>query len=169
MPRPFRRAHTSNASVKLKARSQFLDTFLLYQLSIASAYSDRLLTRLLDTELKLSLAEWRVILMVGEVPNLSTDALAARTTMEKARVSRAIARLVALGLLDRKVQDSDRRLIALSLTTQGRAVFKSSLTIGKSAENQILNPISKQERAQLFHILTKLSTYKPALDLVQSR
>jgi DNA-binding MarR family transcriptional regulator len=67
----------------------------------------------LESELNLSLAEWRVILIVGEVPHLSTDALAARTTMDKARVSRAIARLVALGHLNREVQDSGRRLIAL--------------------------------------------------------
>ena len=151
---------------KLTARSKFLDDFLLYQLSIASGACDRLLTKMLETELDLSLGEWRVILMVGEVAGLSTDALAARTTMDKARVSRAITRLVALGYLKREIQNEDRRLISLFFTDKGRSVFKKSLEIGKQAEKQFLDPLSKFELAQLFSHLAKLAKANAVLPLV---
>jgi DNA-binding MarR family transcriptional regulator len=152
----------------IKARGRFLDNFLLYQLSVAAGHSGGLLTKALDAELNLTLAEWRVILIVGEIPNLSNDAVAARTTMDKARVSRAIARLVALGILNREVKGSDRRLIALSLTNQGRAMFQSSMDIGEDVEARFLAPLSKSERALLFQLLIKLSATSPTIKIVSS-
>jgi DNA-binding MarR family transcriptional regulator len=150
----------------VKARGRFLDHFLLYQLSVAAGSSGGLLTRALDAELQLSLAEWRVILIVGEIPNLSNDAVAARTTMDKARVSRAIARLVSMGILNREVDDSDRRLIALSLTSQGRAIFQASMDIGEKVEARFLAPLSKSERAILFELLIKLSKTSPTIGII---
>jgi DNA-binding MarR family transcriptional regulator len=150
----------------VKARGRFLDNFLLYQLSVAAGNSGGLLTKALDIELSLSLAEWRVILIVGEIPNLSNDAVAARTTMDKARVSRAIARLVSMGVLNREVDDSDRRLIALSLTKRGSAIFQSSMDIGEHVEARFLAPLSKSERAILFELLIKLSTTSPTIGII---
>jgi len=153
----------------VKARGRFLDHFLLYQLSVAAGKSGGLLTKALDAELKLSLAEWRVVLLVGEIPNLSNDAVAARTTMDKARVSRAIARLVAMDILNRDVDDSDRRLISLSLTQRGRMIFQSSMDIGEQVEAQFLAPLSKSERALLFEMLLKLSATNPEIGLILQR
>lgn len=153
-------------AANVKARSRFLDHFLLYQLSVAAGNSGGLLTKALDAELKLSLAEWRVVLMVGEIPNLSNDAVAARTTMDKARVSRAIARLVALGILNRDVDDTDRRLIALSLTSRGREIFQASMDIGEQVEARFLAPLSQSERAILGELLLKLSATSPEFEIV---
>jgi DNA-binding MarR family transcriptional regulator len=138
-------------------RPTFLDAFTLYRLSVASSVADQLLTDLLKVELRLSLAEWRVMLIVGKVPGLSTDGLAGLTTMDKPRVSRAIARLSALGLLNRETPGQDRRLIALSVTAKGAKVSRKCAEIAQAAQIQFLGRLTAKERSDLFSLLAKLS------------
>lgn len=66
----------------------FFEGFTLYWLSVASSNAERQLTKSLQATMKISLPEWRVMLLVGKMPGLSTDTIAGKTTMDKSKVSR---------------------------------------------------------------------------------
>jgi DNA-binding MarR family transcriptional regulator len=136
----------------------FFEGFTLYWLSVASNTAERGLTQLLQATVELSLPEWRVMLLVGKMPGLSTDAIADKTTMDKSKVSRAIARLGALGYVERTVPKTDRRLNSLAITKSGKRVFERCLEIAETAQADFVSPLSSAEHDTLFALLARLST-----------
>lgn len=136
----------------------FLDGFLLYHVSVVSHLTGRVLSRHLDREVGLSIPEWRVILIIGKIPDLSTDQVAARTTMDKTKVSRAIARLAALGYITREVSATDRRQNRLEITPKGVPVFERCLAVAENVQAEVLRSLTASETKALFSILTKIES-----------
>jgi DNA-binding MarR family transcriptional regulator len=154
---PVRNTRLRRGSIARAEGSSFLDGFTLYWLSVVSSQSDRQLTAMLHDALQISLAEWRVMLMVGKMPGLSTDAIAGKTTMDKAKVSRAIARQTALGYVMRSTLKSDRRLNSVTITNSGKRVFKQCLDVAENAQADFLRSLSATEHGALFELLTRLN------------
>lgn len=159
-------AITSKGSLSKAKRSRamsregksFLDGFLLYHVSVVSHLTGRVLSRHLDREVGLSIPEWRVILIIGKIPDLSTDQVAARTTMDKTKVSRAIARLAALGYITREVSATDRRQNRLEITPKGVPVFERCLAVAEDVQAEVLRSLTASETKALFLILTKIES-----------
>jgi DNA-binding MarR family transcriptional regulator len=136
----------------------FLDGFLLYHLSVVSNLSSRVLSDHLDREVGLTIPEWRVILIIGKIPGLSTDQVAARTTMDKTKVSRAIARLAALGYIDRQISASDRRQNRLEITPAGIPIFERCLTVANDVQGEVLRSLTAAEEKAFLAILLKIES-----------
>jgi DNA-binding MarR family transcriptional regulator len=136
----------------------FLDGFLLYHLSVVSNLSSRVLSDHLDREVGLSIPEWRVILIIGKIPGLSTDQVAARTTMDKTKVSRAIARLGALGYIDRQISASDRRQNRLEITPAGIPIFERCLVVASNVQTEVLRSLTAAEEKAFLAILLKIES-----------
>jgi DNA-binding MarR family transcriptional regulator len=136
----------------------FLDGFLLYHLSVVSNMSSRVLSDHLDREVGLSIPEWRVILIIGKIPGLSTDQVAARTTMDKTKVSRAIARLGALGYIDRQISASDRRQNRLEITPVGIPVFERCLVVASNVQTEVLRSLTAAEEKAFLAFLLKIES-----------
>ncbi len=135
----------------MKPMSSFdLDAFLPYRLSIASNLVSRLFARAYAEEFGLTIAEWRVMAVVGADGTASAAAVRARTGMDKAKVSRAVAALLDRRLLRRAVQRADRRLDPLALTPGGRAVFEAlALTPAGRAVFEAIVPRARALEAEL--------------------
>lgn len=136
----------------------FFEGFTLYWLSVASSNAERQLTKSLQATVKISLAEWRVMLLVGKMPGLSTDTIAGKTTMDKSKVSRAIARLAALGYVERSVPNADRRLNSLTITKSGKQIFERCLEVAETMQANFMKPLTPAEHDILFALLARLST-----------
>ncbi len=74
-----------------------LEEFLPYKLAILSHTVSRLVARVYDKSLGLTIPEWRVILIVGRFPGLSAVEVAERTMLDKVAVSRAVTKLIKSG------------------------------------------------------------------------
>src|SRR4249920_3848062 len=81
-----------------------LEDFLPYRLSVAANRVSRLFARRYSEAYGLGIPEWRVLAMVGRFGTLSPSAVGEWSAMDKVKVSRAAASLVARGLL-RQVHD----------------------------------------------------------------
>jgi DNA-binding MarR family transcriptional regulator len=141
-----------------RAGKSFLDGFLLYHLSVVSNLSSHILSGHLDREVGLSIPEWRVILIIGKIPGLSTDQVAARTTMDKAKVSRAIVRLGARGYIDRQISASDRRQNRLEITPAGIPIFERCLVIANNVQTEVLRSLTAAEEKAFLAILLKIES-----------
>ncbi|HXA26388.1 MAG TPA: MarR family transcriptional regulator, partial [Acetobacteraceae bacterium] len=101
-----------------------LEEFLPYRLSVAANRVSRLFARRYSEAYGLSIPEWRVLAMIGRFGTLSPSAVGEWTAMDKVKVSRAAASLVARGLLRQTQDPRDGRGRLLHLTRKGATVYQ---------------------------------------------
>jgi DNA-binding MarR family transcriptional regulator len=133
-----------------------LGEFLPYRLSVLTNRVSAAIARQYAERFDLTPAEWRVMAALGNTPGLSSREVAARTAMDKVQVSRAVARLVEAGRVGRAVDASDGRIARLSLSANGRAIYRKIVPQALQIEAQLVEPLSGAERDQFHRILAKL-------------
>ena len=115
-----------------------LDGFLPYRTArLATALSRRLAERY-EARFEISVAEWRVIVHLTQESEISIRDIYTRVDMDRARVTRAVQRLQARGLVSKLVNESDRRLIRLALTDSGRQMANEIAGIAARFEAELL-------------------------------
>src|SRR3546814_281012 len=85
-----------------------LERFLPYRLSVLSNRVSQTIADFYVERFGLAVTEWRVIAVLGRFAGLSANGVAVRTAMDKVAVSRAVARLLERGLLEREVHEIGR-------------------------------------------------------------
>jgi DNA-binding MarR family transcriptional regulator len=143
-----------------------LDRFLPYRLSILSNRVSGAIARVYARRFGIAMAEWRVVAVLGQAEPLSAGGVGRRTLMDKVQVSRAVARLLALGLVRRRVPADDRRRTVLSLTPAGRRVYAAVTPVARATEAALLSALDRDERRALDALLTKLQARADRLDAV---
>ena len=76
--------------------------------------------------------------------------------MDKAKVSRAAARLELTGLVEKRVNPADKRLISLKLTEAGRALFEQIAPLALAYETEVLASLSPEEQETFRQLLGRL-------------
>lgn len=135
-----------------------LEHFLPYRLSVLTNTISGGIARLYAERFGLAIAEWRVMAVLGRFGPLSANEVCRRTAMDKVRVSRAVARLVARRLVARRADAGDRRRAVLRLAAQGRAIHDRIVPLARAREARLLDALSAHERTTLDRLLAKLQT-----------
>ena len=134
-----------------------LHEFLPYRLSIVTNKISHELARLYSERFGLSIAEWRVMAVLGQSPDLSADEVCRETEMDKVSVSRAVSRLLEKKHLLRKFCEQDRRRSMLRLSRSGYAIYAQIVPLASAYEAELLESLSAREQQQLDKLLTKLN------------
>lgn len=140
-----------------------LSRFLPYRLSVVSNLVSRAFARRYETAFGLSIPEWRVMAVLGRYAPASSADICQRTAMDKAKVSRAVTRLVTAGYVTRKDNPIDQRQNVLGLSREGRRIYRQIVPLAFATEREVLEGLSAEEVAQLDRLLTKLHTRAAAL------
>lgn len=133
-----------------------LDGFLPYRLSVTMNRVSRAFARRYAAEFGLTIAEWRVLAVLGSFQPLSSNGIVEKTQMDKAKVSRAVARLLDGGLLRRRVDAEDQRLLELTFTAKGRRVYEAIVPRALALEAELTAGLGGEDRARLLALLEKL-------------
>ncbi|KZC38775.1 MULTISPECIES: MarR family winged helix-turn-helix transcriptional regulator [Rhodanobacter] len=133
-----------------------LEHFLPYRLSILSNTTSQAIADDYQSRFDLSVTEWRVMAVLGRYAGLSAREVAERTAMDKVAVSRALARLVAAGRVDRATHAEDKRRSVLHLSAAGWALHDEVAPMARMRERELLTKLDAEERAWLTRILDKL-------------
>jgi DNA-binding MarR family transcriptional regulator len=141
-----------------------LEHFLPYRLSVLTNTMSRAFARRYGERFGLSIPEWRVMAVLGRFAPLSANEVAERTAMDKVRVSRAVARLMKTGLIDRATDSGDRRRSALKLSRAGRRMHEAIIPMARQIEAALLARLSPAERSALDGLVSKLTESAVALD-----
>ena len=141
-----------------------LEQFLPYRLSLLSNTVSRAIAGSYAERFDLSIAEWRVMAVLGRYPGLSARQVAERTAMDKVAVSRAVARLVNAGRVQQQFADADRRRSILELTREGRGVYRKVTPMAKLYEEHLVKDFTPAERAELDAVLRRLTDKARELD-----
>jgi DNA-binding MarR family transcriptional regulator len=133
-----------------------LEHFLPYRLSVLSNRVSDSIFRMYSQRFALGVTEWRVMAVLGRYPDLSANEVAQRTAMDKVAVSRAVARLVESGRLQREVHDDDRRRSVLRLSADGYRIYDEIAPLAIAFEQRLLAGMDATERELLFRLLDRL-------------
>ena len=111
-----------------------LEEFLPFQLSATTSRVTRMFAKRFADELGLSIPEWRVLAVVGRFGTASPSMVSEWAAMDKVKVSRAAATLVARGLLKQTQDPSDGRARLLRLTRKGTGVHQAAVPLARALE-----------------------------------
>lgn len=137
--------------------------FLPYRLSILQLAVSRSLAQIYGRRFALSRHEWRALAVLAQESPLTSAEVAARTSMDKVQVSRAIAKLIAAGRVARGTDPRDRRRGPLTPTPEGRAVYRRIVPLVKARERDLTSALTPAEARALDRIIDKL--HRHALEL----
>jgi DNA-binding MarR family transcriptional regulator len=141
-----------------RAAKLVLRDFLPYRIAVlARGISASLGKKYKD--LGITIPEWRLIAHLAEVGTCSSGEICARTAMDKAKVNRAVMRLVAGGLVLAGISSHDRRVNVLKLTARGQKVYQKIVPMALDLESAVVEPLSPAEIKELVRIIAKLQTH----------
>ena len=125
--------------------------------SFASSTSRRgRLPRSIGRDNRLSLNEWRVMLVLASHPGAAAQEVALHTGLDKMTVSRALAALARQGRLVRKEDAADKRRTTIRLSAAGQRVFERIAASGRQREAQLFAAIDVADRDRLSKTLDGL-------------
>ena len=100
--------------------------------------------------------EWRIMMILAEYPDVSADEVCRRTRIEKSVVSRAVARLLKRHLINRDVDEKDRRRSILRLSETGLSVYDEVMPIARDYEAKLLADLTAEEMETFNAMIDKL-------------
>jgi DNA-binding MarR family transcriptional regulator len=139
---PARRAQPIDAIHQLESSFSF-------RVSVLAKLLDRRLARLVGDQFGLALAEYRVLAQVTMRPKSTVRAIAARTFVDKAQVSRAVAVLEDQGLIARAMSGADRRSPEFTATRSGQALMNRIIPLRQAQENELTEHLGRTDVANL--------------------
>ncbi|QIE57344.1 MarR family transcriptional regulator [Pikeienuella piscinae] len=133
-----------------------LDRFLPYRLSALSSRVSREFSVIYRDMLGISNAEWRVLAHLSASGAVSVRDIHLRAGLEKSKASRAAARLEGTGLVEKKADERDGRLVALTLTEAGEAAMAELIPLARAYEAELLARLDAEDRAAFDRIVSRL-------------
>jgi DNA-binding MarR family transcriptional regulator len=157
-PSKGRSAKSTNLKVKRRALGPIgsLDDFIPYKLSVVANRVSQSIGHLFETQYNLQIPEWRILMALYAYGELVFNEVVDRTSMDKARVSRAQKRLVDLKMITAVDDPTDGRKIILGLTKLGTQRCTDILPEAAAKEAWYLAALDDDEHRQLDIILDKL-------------
>jgi DNA-binding MarR family transcriptional regulator len=138
---------------------------LSYRVACLLASSGALVVRLCEGRYGISRREWRLIAKLADYGPLSPSDLARHAQCDRPLVSRAIADMVAKGLVSRSNEAGNKRKVTVELTGKGQAlhaeIFPQTAAIG----SRILQALSPEEVRAFEHALDVLTASAKEVNL----
>jgi DNA-binding MarR family transcriptional regulator len=105
---------------------------------------------------RLSLNEWRAMVVLASHPGVVARDIGHATGLDKMKVSRALAGLERAGRLRRATDPDDARRQRLWLSDAGAALYRTIGRAGARREQQLFAGIDAAERAQMESTVDRL-------------
>lgn len=133
-----------------------LERFLPYRLAVLANTVSKGIARLYADRFGITIPEWRVMAILGAFGPATASEIQGRSAMDKVQVSRAIARMLEAGLIDRTVDPDDRRRQTIAMTAEGERVYSEIVPLARAREAALLDGFSAEERNLLDRVLDRL-------------
>ncbi len=111
----------------------------------------------------LTVAEWRVMLTLALQGQASGEEITRQWAIDKMSVNRAAAGLVRRRLVSKEQSIQDRRIVHLSLTRRGSALYDKLLPVANKRYRELLACLSRSEVSQLRQMLTRMIAHTDVL------
>lgn len=119
-------------------------------------YFNRLLVRAMRPE-RLTVARWRCLAVLAETDGIALGELAEQTVIERPALTHVIDQMESDGLVARRADASDKRVVKVDLTAEGRALFERVLPVAQSAYAQALRSIPAKDYALMLSVVKRMA------------
>lgn len=133
-----------------------LEDFIPFKLAVVANRISQSIGHLFETRFNIQMPEWRILMALYAYGGMPFYELVTRTSMDKARVSRAQRRLVDLRMIETRTDANDRRKLLLSISEIGARMCAEMLPAVAAREAWFLEALSDDEHHQFGSILDKL-------------
>lgn len=99
--------------------------------------------------------EFSILWVIALNPGIRQSVLGQRLMVKRAHMTKLIRGFEDLGLVSRRIPDTDRRAVELTLTEAGHEQVKATGRVFFSYEETTGAPLDKQEQAQLISLLQR--------------
>jgi DNA-binding MarR family transcriptional regulator len=113
-------------------------------------------TTLADIDVDITPLHFEVIRLLEKEGTLHVAEIGGRLQIAKAQMTWLIDKLVALNMIERKVDTADRRTINISLTDQGRIVLKEHKNRLINAIREAMSFLTEEDLEELSDSLRKI-------------
>ena len=135
-----------------------LEDFLPYQINVLAQTISQSIAAVYESRHGLMRDDWRVLVAINQEKKMRATDIAHHANLDKMQVSRAIARLEEKQLLERTVDEQDKRNLIISVTPKGRSVYQD-IAPSMMARNQfLLEGLEKTEQEQFKTILKSIQS-----------
>ncbi|WP_434106248.1 MarR family winged helix-turn-helix transcriptional regulator [Paraburkholderia caffeinilytica] len=133
-----------------------LEQFLTYRLHVLNKLAERGIGVRYQDKLGVTLPEARVIASVGSFGPFSIMELARHANLDKSQASRAAEALIKQGLVKRETSTEDGRVVLVSLTPEGRALYRKVMPIARKWNGDMFDCLDEDEKRAFSHALDKI-------------
>jgi DNA-binding MarR family transcriptional regulator len=128
-----------------------------FRLNVLAHMSSKIAALVNEREFELDSREWRIIGLLGAFSPFSLQALAREVNVDKSQASRIVSSLIQRGLLLRGADENDGRGVQLSLTPQGKTLYRKIFPKAVKRNEALLSVLSEDDRQCLERILEQLT------------
>jgi len=100
---------------------------------------------------------WGALNVLDNEGAITQHALCKCIAMDPSSMVSTIDELEAEGLVERRRNPQDRRAHALHVTAKGRRTLTEGREVARRAQEELLAPLNREERAQLHELLLRLA------------
>ncbi|WP_232818200.1 MarR family winged helix-turn-helix transcriptional regulator [Zobellella maritima] len=133
-----------------------LDDFVPYKLVLTAERVSSRLAELYSSEFGITRPEWRLIAAIGHKEQVIARELAALSSMDKVKVSRALQGMEDKGLIVRTPMPEDHRAALVSLTEAGLSLYQRMVPRVQEWESSLIDCLSASEYRDLISGLDRL-------------
>lgn len=133
-----------------------LEQFLTYRLHVLNKLAERGIGERYQAKLGVTLPEARVIASVGSFGPFSIMELARHANLDKSQASRAAEAMIRQGLVQRQPSAADGRVVLVSLTPEGRALYRKVMPIARKWNGDLFDCLDEREKVAFGLALDKI-------------
>lgn len=133
-----------------------LSEFLPYRLAVLSERISKRLSLVYGERYGLTVPEWRVIVHLSRCHRVSVREIHNCVNLEKPRVSRAVTKLEAAGLVTKQAGREDHRLVEISLTKEGWEVLDGIVPDALEIERRLTAALGGEELEGFLDVMERL-------------
>lgn len=133
-----------------------LSEFLTYRMARVQAKLNAMGNRLVQERCGLTLAQWRILLLVSMNEGSTSSDLTRSSAMDKGLFSRKVKSMVDSGLVSSKQDEDDSRVYRLSLTDAGKLIMQDLLPYMQGKQVELINRLTEDELKHMRSALEKI-------------
>ncbi|MFL9933572.1 MarR family transcriptional regulator [Paraburkholderia sp. RL18-103-BIB-C] len=132
------------------------DESLTYRLKALTKIADRMSAELSREKLGLPYPEASIIGVVGTFGPQTIMDISRRANLDKSQASRTVDALLAKGILGRTGNEQDGRSVIISLSAEGRKIFRKVGPTMDRRDRELYECLSEPESEALRYLLDKI-------------
>ena len=119
-----------------------LGEFLPFRLNVLAQAVSEQLSAIYAARFNLDIPQWRILANLASRGDMTAQDIARITYSHKSTISRAVQELEDRGLIARKISPSDKRSFTLTLTSEGRRLFRQLLPLVLEFERNLMTSLA---------------------------